>query len=73
MWIALSKSWSVRRASHQPTFMGSCQTIVSPVYLVVDEFSPCVLWRSMIGLMVVMLPFFPHGEYGFTYRESMLF
>ena len=25
--IALAKSWSVRGASHQPVFMGSCLTI----------------------------------------------
>ena len=33
-------------------------TCISPIYLVVDEFSPCVLWPLMIGLMVVMLTFF---------------
>ena len=33
-------------------------TCIIPVYLVVDEFSPCVLWPLMIGLMVVMLTFF---------------
>ena len=33
-------------------------TCVSPVYLVVDEFSPCVLWPLMIGLMLVSLTFF---------------
>ena len=26
----------------------------------------------MIGLMVVLLTFFSHGEYGFTYKELML-
>ena len=36
---------------------------VSPVYLVVDEFSPCVLWSLMIGLMVVLLTFFSQDEY----------
>ena len=30
---------------------------VCPVYLV-DEFSPCVLWPFMIGLMVVLLMLF---------------
>ena len=45
----------------------------SPVYLVVDELRPCALWLLMIGLIVVPLTFFLHGEYGFTYRELMLF
>ena len=31
---------------------------VSSVYLEVDEFSPCVLWSLMIGLMVVLLTIF---------------
>ena len=30
---------------------------VSPVCLVVDEFSPCVIWPLMIGPMVVLLTF----------------
>ena len=30
----------------------------SPVYIVLDEFSPCVLWRLIIGLIVVPLTFF---------------
>ena len=34
-------------------------TCLSPVYLVVNEFSPCVLWPLMIALMVVLLTFFP--------------
>ena len=38
-----------------------------------DEFSSCVLWPLMIGLMVVMLTFFSLGECDFTYRELMLF
>ena len=59
MQIALVKSWSTRRASHQPAFMDSCQTIGS-VYLVVDDFSSCVLWPLMIGLTVVLLMFFSH-------------
>ena len=33
---------------------------VSPVYLVVNEFSSCVIWPLMIGLMVVLLTFFFH-------------
>ena len=45
----------------------------SPVYLVVDELRPCALWLLMIGLIVVLLTFFWHGEYRFTYRELMLF
>ena len=45
----------------------------SPVYLVVDELRPCDLWLLMIGLIVVLLTLFWHGEYGFTYRELMLF
>ena len=27
LWIASAKSWSLRGASHQPAFMGSCLTI----------------------------------------------
>ena len=48
-------------------------TCDSLVYLVVDELRHCVLWLLMIGLMVVLLMFFWHGEHGFTYRELMLF
>ena len=43
---------------------------VSPVYQVVDEFSPCVLWPFMTGLMAVLQTFF---SYGFTYEGLMLF
>ena len=32
--------------------------LVSPVYLVVDKFSSCVIWPLTIGLMVVLLTFF---------------
>ena len=32
-----------------------------------------VLWSLMIGLMVVLLTCFLHGEYGFAYRKLMLF
>ena len=67
-------------ASRQPAFMASCQTIAShmpvtcgiPVYLVLDELRPCVLWPLMIGLGGFCWRFFWHGEYGFTYRELML-
>ena len=43
-------------------------TCVSPVYQVVDEFRPCVLWPLMTWLMAVLLTFFSYGEYGFTYE-----
>lgn len=46
---------------------------VSPDYQVVDEFSPCVLWPFMTGLMAVPQTFFSYGEYGFTYEGLMLF
>ena len=49
--IASAKSHSMRRAFHQPAFIGSCLfNCVSPVYQVVDEFNPCVLWPLMIEL-----------------------
>ena len=32
-----------------------------------------VLWSLMIGLMVVLLKLFLHGEYGFAYGELTLF
>ena len=47
-------------------------TCGSPVYLVVHELRPCVLWPLIIGLMVVLLRLFWYGEYGFTYRELKL-
>ena len=58
--IASAKSWSVREASHQSAFIGSCLLVacVSPVYQVVDEFSPCVLCPFMIELIAVLLTFF---------------
>ena len=33
-------------------------TCGSPVYLIVDELGPCVLWPLMIRLIVVLLSFF---------------
>ena len=47
-------------ASHQPALTGSCLLVTygSPVFLVVDESRPCVLWLLMIELMVVPLTFF---------------
>ena len=61
MLVASAKSRSAREASHQSAFMGSCLNISQmwqPVYLVVDELRPCVLWSLMIRLMVVLLTFF---------------
>ena len=43
---------------------------ISPVYLVVDEFSSCVIWPLMIGLMVVLLTFFSHDAYMFLLKGS---
>ena len=43
-----------------------------PIYLVVDELRSCVLWSLMIGLGDPVDVFW-NGEYGFTYRELMLF
>ena len=48
-------------------------TSVSLVYLVEDEFNPCVLWPLMIEIMVVLLVFLSLGKYGFTNRGLMLF
>ena len=58
--IASAKSWSVREASHQSAFIGSCLLVacVSPVYQVVDQFSPCVLWPLVIGLTAAPPTFF---------------
>ena len=53
MLIASAKSQSMRGASHQPVFMGSCLTI-SHMYLPFvpsRRVSPCVLCPLMIGLM----------------------
>ena len=46
---------------------------ISLVCIVVDDFSPCVLWSMMIGLMLILLKFFLHGVYGITYGELLLF
>ena len=75
MRVALANSGSVTRGSHQPASMGSCLLVTcgSPVYLVVDDFSPCALWSLMIGLMVVLLTFSSHGDCGFTHGELILF
>ena len=57
---ASAKSQVVEGASHWPAVMSSCLLVTygSPVYLVVDELRPCVLWPLMIELMVVLLTFF---------------
>ena len=61
MLIASAKSWSVRGASHQPAFMGSCLTISHiclPRLPGGGWANPCVLWPLVIELMVVLLTFF---------------
>ena len=57
--LANLRAW-VEHLTSQPSWLTAwlLVTCVSPVYLVVDEFSPCVLWPLMIGLMVVSLTFF---------------
>ena len=37
---------------------GQVPDCVSPVYLIVYEFSPCFTWTLMIGLLMVLLTFF---------------
>ena len=63
-WITSQLSWEAA------WLLAKCG---SPVYLVVDELRPCALWRLMTGLIVVLLTFFWHGEYAFTYRDLRLF
>ena len=50
--IAFAKSRSIRGASHQPVFMGSCLTISHTclLFLPSRRVSPCVLCPLMIGL-----------------------
>ena len=61
MQIASAKSRSMRGASHQPGFIGSCLTISHmclPCLPGGGWVSPCVLWPLVTGLMVVLLTSF---------------
>ena len=53
MLIASAKSQSMRGASHQPVFMGSCLTIryMYLPFVPSRRVSPCVLCPLMIGLI----------------------
>ena len=54
MLIALSKSWSARRTSHQPVFMDSCLAITHTCLpcLPSGRINPtCVQFHLMIALM----------------------
>ena len=67
----MAKSWSAREASNQPGCIGNFLTISHtclprPLSRWV---SPCVLYRLMIGIMVVLLTFLGGGEYGFSNVE----
>ena len=74
--IPLAKSRSVRGRSHQPAFVTAAWILVTcgrSVNPVVDDLRPCVLWPLVIRLICVLLTLFWHEDYGFIYRELMLF
>ena len=68
MLIASTKVWNERGASHQPAFINRCLTISHTCLPCLPSkwICPCVLYSSMIDLMVASLTFFVHGEYGFS-------
>ena len=76
MRIASATSRCMRGASHQPAFMSSCLTFSEMCLSCLPSsirVIPCVLWPYVIGLMVILLTFLSHGEYGVTYGVVTLF
>ena len=73
--LLTAKSWSVRGASHQPAFMGSCLTISHKCLSCLPSrwVSPCLLCPLIIGLMVVLLAFFGMASMVLVLWELVLF